>query len=436
MKPVNWPFLRTPMPHIVRAEGVYLYDAEGRRILDAAGGAIVANIGHGRRRVADAVGDTTLRTTYVVPPWTTPSRNALVEALETHWLPPELRRIHVTSGGSEAVEAALKLAVTYHAGRGDTRRVRILARSPSYHGTTWTTTALSGHSARKRGLDHALPVMPVAPTPQPLHCPLGAHHPDCGRYYVEATAACIEQAGPETLAALIAEPIVGSSGGAVVPPETYLPGIAELCRQHGLLLIFDEVMTGFGRTGKPFAYQHWPVTPDILIAGKGLAGGYAPLGGVFASEDIGATMEHAGYPVMFHTFGAHPAACAAAAEVLSILVEENLVNQAALRGAYLARALSDAFADHPHVAETRGRGLLQAIEVVQDRDTLTPYPEANDVTRRIVAAALRRGVFFYGGGTGSVRDILCMGPAFIIDESEIDHLVAVLQESVEEVTGA
>jgi adenosylmethionine-8-amino-7-oxononanoate aminotransferase len=435
MTGVNWPFLRTDNLTIVRAEGVHLYTADGRCLLDAAGGAIVANIGHGRARVAERVGEVTRQCTYVVPPWITPSRQALAEVLERDWLPPSLSRIHITSGGSEAVEAALKMALQYQAAIGASGRTTIVSRSISYHGTTVATTALSGHPARKRGLEQALVTHPQAPTPYPLRCPLGRHHPDAASYYLDALRKTIEAEGPERIAALIAEPITGSSGGAIVPPPGYWPGVRRLCDEHGIVLILDEVMTGFGRTGRNFGYQHWDIEPDILISGKGLAGGYAPIGGVYASERIGAALKTAGMNVMFHTFGAHPAACAAAAEVLTILGEENLVERAARAGAVLKARLQEAFAEHPRVAEVRGEGLLLAIEIVRDRGTLEPYPEADAVSGRVIGRALHKGVFFYGGGTGNVRDIVCLGPPFIIDDEHIDTMVRVLVEAVDEATG-
>jgi adenosylmethionine-8-amino-7-oxononanoate aminotransferase len=427
---LNWPFLHRNTLNIDRASGVHLYSADGETILDAAGGAIVANIGHGRQRVVDKVAEATLNYTYVVPPWVTPSRRALVEQLEAHWLPEDLRRIHITSGGSEAVESALKLALQYHAARGDSSRSQVISRSVSYHGTTVATTAVSGHPARKKGLEHALTRYPSVATPYPLRCPLGSQHPDAGSYYAELVRDTIVSEGPETIAAVLAEPITGSSGGAIVPPADYWPRVREICDEFGVLLILDEVMTGFGRTGRPFGYQHWDITPDILVSGKGLAGGYAPLGGVFATEAIGSAIEAAGMNVMFHTFGAHPAACAAGAEVLCIIVEEGLVQRAARMGALLHDRLLDAFANHPQVAEVRGLGLLQAIEVVADRDTLTPFPASDAVSNRIVAQGLENGVFYYGGGTGEVRDIVCMGPPFIIDETHIDTMVEVLLKSV------
>lgn len=430
MTTANWPFLDRNTLNIDRASGMYLFTTEGDKILDAAGGAIVANIGHGRQRVVDKVAEATLNYTYVVPPWITPSRRALVEALEAHWLPEELRRIHITSGGSEAVESAMKLALQYHAARGETSRNQIISRSVSYHGTTVATTAISGHPARKKGLEHALPHYPSVATPYPLRCPLGSHHPDAGAYYADLLRETIVAEGAETIAALLAEPITGSSGGAIVPPADYWPRVRKICDEFGVLLILDEVMTGFGRTGLPFGYQHWDITPDILVSGKGLAGGYAPLGGVFATEAIGATIEAAGMSVMFHTFGAHPAACAAGAEVLNIIIEERLVERAARMGALLHDRLVEVFSNHPHVAEVRGQGLLQAIEVVQDLDTLSQFPAEDGVTNRIVAKGLENGVFYYGGGTGEVRDIVCMGPPFIVEESHIETIAEVLLESV------
>ncbi|MEM9623472.1 MAG: aminotransferase class III-fold pyridoxal phosphate-dependent enzyme, partial [Pseudomonadota bacterium] len=344
--------------------------------------------------------------------------------------------VHCTSGGSEANEAAMKIALHYQQAIGQHQRTQILGRSISYHGTTLATASISGHPGRKKGLQDALPEFPGVATPYPLRCPLGAFHPDAGQYYVDLVAKAIHTIGADNIAALLAEPIIGSSGGAIVPPDDYWPGVAQLCRENGILLIMDEVMTGFGRTGLPFGFQHWPYEPDILISGKGLAGGYAPLGGVFATEEIGEAIERAGYQVMFNTFGAHPAACAAAAEVLKILVEEDLVAKGAAMGEYLHQQLSTSFAEHPHVAEIRGKGLFAAIEVVADRETLAMFPQAQNISAKIVAKGLQKGVFYYGGGTGEVRDIVCMGPPFIITQAQVDEIVDTLHVCVNDVVSA
>ncbi|NKB99176.1 MAG: aminotransferase class III-fold pyridoxal phosphate-dependent enzyme [Pseudomonadales bacterium] len=428
MSELKWPFLPGRNISIDRAEGIYLYTDNGQEIIDAAGGAIVACIGHGNDRVVEAIAKATKQTSYIVPPWITPSRQAMLDAL-ADWLPPSLTRVHCTSGGSESNEAAIKIALHYQQAIGETSRTQVIGRSISYHGTTLATASISGHPSRKIGLEASLPNFLEVETPYTLRCPVSANQ---GDYYVDLLAHLIEAEGAENVAALLSEPITGSSGGALVPPDDYWPKVRKLCDDNGILLIMDEVMTGYGRTGQDFGFQHWPIEPDILVGGKGLAGGYAPLGGVFAREAIGEAIEQAGFQVMFNTFGAHPAACAAAAEVLNIMREDNLVQQAATRGDYLSNRLRDLFSNHPHVAETRGKGLLQAIEVVADRETLEQFPKDAQISSKIVVKGLQKGVFFYGGGTGVVRDIVCMGPPLTIDEPALDRIAETLLECVDE----
>ena len=426
----TYPFIPfNPPVSVTRGEGAYLVMEDGSRILDAAGGAIVTNIGHGRSEVAKAVAKATEEEGYVVPPWHTPSRVRLIERLAANWLPPHLSRVHLACGGSEGVESAMKIAIQHFAAVGRPEKCKIVGRSISYHGTTLATTAVAGHAARKRGLEHVLQSYPSTPTPYPLRCPGN----DPAGYYLEAFEATVEAEGPDTIAAFVGEPIVGASGGAIVPPDAYWPGIREICDRHEILLIADEVMTGFGRTGRTFGYQHWPYAPDILVAGKGIAGGYAPLTGVFATEAIAAPIGETDINVMFHTFAAHPAACAAGDKVLEIVERENLVERAATTGEKLMGALSDAIGSHPNVAEIRGRGLLQGVELVADRDTLEQFPIEDNVTGKLVGECLRRGVFLYGGGTGVVRDIMVIGPPFIIDDDDIDRIVGALAGAIDAV---
>lgn len=428
----DWPFLPSASLRITDGEGAWLICDDGRRILDAAGGAIVANVGHGRAEVAEAMARAAAGPSYVVPIWRTPQREAMVERLRKSWLPSDLHHIHVTSGGSEGVEAAVKIALTHFAALGQTRRTKIVSRDLSYHGTTIAMAGLSGHRARKRGLEGFLQRFPSVPTPHPLRSPLGPHHPGAGGDYVRATRQAIEAEGPDTIAALVIEPITGSSGGAIVPPDDYLHGVRALCDEYGLLLIVDEVMTGFGRTGARFAVDHWRLRADILVSGKGLAGGYAAICGVFAAPHVAEPIRAAGLDVMFHTFGALPSACAAADAVLGILEREQLVERAAVLGERLSTALHARLGDHPHVAEIRGRGLLQAVELVRDRDSLAQFDAEAGVTAKVVAKGLDHGVFFYPGGTGVARDIICLGPAFVAREAEIDLMAEVLARSIEE----
>ncbi|HLI66976.1 MAG TPA: aminotransferase class III-fold pyridoxal phosphate-dependent enzyme [Caulobacteraceae bacterium] len=427
----DWPFLPSRSPRIVGGEGAWLIADDGRRILDAAGGAIVVNVGHGRAEVVEAIAKAA--GAYVVPTWRTPEREALVERLRERWLPAGLHHVHLTSGGSEGVEAAVKIALQHHAAKGEVERVKVVARELSYHGTTIAMAGLSGHRGRKRGLEGFLQTFPAIPTPWPLRAPPGV---EPGKAALEATRAAIEAAGPRTVAAIVSEAITGSSGGAIVAPDGYLAGLRALCDEYGVLLIVDEVMTGFGRTGAKFAVDHWGVTPDILVSGKGLAGGYAAICGVFATRAVAEPIVAAGYDVMFHTFAALPSACAAADAVLAILEREDLVERARVMGERLNGQLQARLGQHPNVAEVRGRGLLQAIEIVRDRETLEPFAAEDRVTARVVGKGLGRGVFFYPGGTGAVRDIVCLGPALVATEAEIDMMADVLAASIDDVLAA
>lgn len=431
----DWPFVSANALRIVGGEGAWLIADDGRRILDAAGGAIVSNVGHGRREVVDAMVDGGATASYVVPIWRTPEREALVSRLREHWLPKNLHHIHLTSGGSEGVEAAVKIALQHFSARGQNRRAKIVSRDLSYHGTTLAMAGLSGHHARKRGLEGFLQKFPHVPTPSPLRCPLGRYHPDAAGYYLQATRAAIEAEGPDTIAAFVVECVTGSSGGAIVPPDGYLPGIRALCDEYGILLIVDEVMTGFGRTGAKFAVEHWNLRPDILVAGKGLASGYAAICGVYADPKVAAPIIEQGYDVMFHTFGALPSACAAADSVLTILERENLVARAKVLGKRLNDRLHEHLGRHPNVAEIRGLGLLQAVEIVRDRDTLVPFDQGDKVTNRLVMRGLAHGVFFYPGGTGFARDIICLGPPMVSSEADIDLMASVLAQVVREELG-
>jgi adenosylmethionine-8-amino-7-oxononanoate aminotransferase len=416
---------------VVRAEGAWLFLADGRRILDAAGGAIVANIGHGRREVAKAVARTLEATSYLVPPFATDERIELTERLVERWLPRGLTRVTFTSGGSESMDAALRLARQHHLAAGRPDRWKMIGRDLSYHGTTLGTLSVGGHEKRRKGLEPLLMNWPKAPACYCLRCPLGLSRPSCGVACVDAIETLIEREGPETIAAVVAEPVGGSTAGALVPPDEYWPRLAEICRRHGVLLIADEVMTGFGRTGRNFAVDHWGVVPDILVGGKGLAGGYAPMGGLYTTDAVLAPLVAQGEEFMFYTYAAHPSSCAAALAVLSILEREGLVVRAAEQGKRLLDRLRGALANHPHVAEVRGLGLLLAVELVRDRATREPFPVATKFTNRVVAAGFGHGVFFYPGGAGTARDLVCLGPPFTIGDEEIDLIATALPRAID-----
>ncbi len=284
-----------PAPTIVAGEGCELITADGRRILDAAGGAVVNNIGHGRREVAAAVAACLERTDYVLPVWPTPTRLELIEYLTQQWLPPGFERVFFAGGGSEANDSALRLARSYHLARGDEQRYKVIGRVPSYHGSTLATLSIGGHMARRDGFD-----------------PLLQEHPKVRWDNADALAATIEAANPSTVAAFIAEPVIGASGAALLAPLDYWATVSEVCREYGVLMIADEVMTGFGRTGQRWGHYHDDWEPDIIVAAKGISGGYLPLSMVSATNHVVDTVAAAERNVMYFTYSGHDACCAAA----------------------------------------------------------------------------------------------------------------------------
>jgi adenosylmethionine-8-amino-7-oxononanoate aminotransferase len=433
MSPSRFPFVpgsHGPPLSIARAQGAWLETTDGQRILDAAGGAIMVNVGHGRREVIEAMTRALERVTYAVPVFATEERERLVECLIERWLPGDLARVYLTSGGSESVDAALRLARQHHVAAGRPERWKILGRDLSYHGTTLATLAAGGHEKRRAPFGPLLLDFPKAPACYCLRCPLERTYPECRVACAEALEEVLLREGPETVAAFIAEPVVGSTAGAVDPPPEYWPAVVEVCRRHGVLVIADEVMTGFGRTGRRFGVEHWDVVPDILVGGKGLAGGYAPLGAVFASEAVLEPLAEQGDELMYYTYGGHPSACAAAVAVLEILESEDLVRRAAELGARLRKALQP-LEEHPNVAQVRGLGLLQAVELVRDRETLEPFPAQVGMAMRVVVQGILRGAFFYPGGCGPARDVVCLGPPFSIGDQELELIARILPQAID-----
>jgi adenosylmethionine-8-amino-7-oxononanoate aminotransferase len=416
---------------IARAEGAYLYTADGRRILDAAAGAIAANIGHGHPEVVEAAARALAEVSYVVPPFVTEHRARLVERLQRAWLPRGLTRCIFASGGSEAVDLALRIARQYFVARGEAKRWRVIGRELSYHGTTFSTLDVGGHAKRRKGMEPWLHDFPKAPACYALRCASCRGERACNLRCADGVEEAIERAGAETVAAVILEPIGGSTAGALVPPDGYLPRVAEICRQRGVLLIADEVMCGFGRTGARFAVDHWGVLPDLMIAGKGLAAGYAPMSGVYATDAVAEPIGAAGMEVMYYTYSAHPASCAIADKVLEIMERDGLVARAATSGERLRQRLVAELGDHPNVAEIRGRGLLQAIELVRDRATGEPFPAEAKAAGAVVGAGLAHGAFFYPGGCAPAQDVVVLGPPLNASDAELDECAALLRKALD-----
>jgi adenosylmethionine-8-amino-7-oxononanoate aminotransferase len=401
----RYPFTRVANrpPLVVATEGSELILDDGRRILDAAGGAVVTNIGHGRHEVADAVSAAMRSIDYVVPTWATPNRVALVERLADRWLPDGFDHVYFAGGGSEATDTAVRVARSYHLARGDEGRYKVLARVPSYHGATVTTLAIGGHMARRSGLDPLLAEWPKVPWN------------DAG-----ALASAIEAAGPDTVAAFMAEPVIGASAGALVADDDYWQQIMEICEHYGILLIADEVMTGFGRTGLTWGHQHDPVRPDVLVSAKGLGGGYVPMSMVSASNHVLDTISDAGGSVMFFTYSGPDAMCAGALAVLDIMERENLVERAASMGERLQSSLRSALDGHRRVTEVRGRGLMIGAEL------------SGVTAAAAVDACVERGMWVYPAGSGpAVADALLFAPPLTVSEDEIDRIVAITVDALD-----
>ncbi|MGH2464897.1 MAG: aspartate aminotransferase family protein [Candidatus Limnocylindrales bacterium] len=407
----------------VRAAGSTIWDSSGEPYLDAAGGAVVVGVGHGRGSVAEAMAEQAGRLAYAHgSAFTTEPLEAY--ALEVaHHLPQDDPAIYPVSGGSEAIETALKLVRAYHIARGEPNRWVVLARWGSYHGNTLGALDLSGRKplrrpyegwlGRFRHLSAAYPYRAGEP---------GANALGSADELAAELERAIQAAEPGSVAAFVAEPIVGATLAAVVPPDGYWSAIAEVCRRHGVLLVADEVMTGFGRTGRWFGVDHWGIRPDLLVAAKGATSGYWSFGFVSADGPIVETVLGAGPFVHGFTFSHSVVGAAVAREVLRILETEDLVSASADKGERLKALLVERLGAHPNVGEIRGRGLMVGIELVMDRASRTPFPRSRRIVESVVARARAAGLLVYSGtgnADGVDGDVILLGPPFVVTDAEL-----------------
>jgi hypothetical protein len=419
------------LPTAVRGEGVWLWDADGRRYLDGSGGAAVVNVGHGRREIAEAMARQAGAVAYVHgTQFTTGVLEEYASRLAAH-APAGCTRLYLVSGGSEANETAIKLARAYQVAVGRPERHKVLTAATSYHGATLAALAASGRPALRAPYAPLLPAAHHAAAPFCYHCALHREFPSCGVACAEDLEAAILREGPSTVAAFLAEPVIGASAGAAVPPDDYARRAREICARHGVLYVADEVMTGFGRTGRFFASDRPEAAPDIVTCGKGMSGGSVPAGGVLAGERIVEAVERAGGFVHGFTFSHHPVVAAACLATLDILEREGLVARAEALGPVLGRALSALLA-HPHVGDVRGRGLLWAVEIVEDRAARRPFPRARRRAEAVAARALARGLVTYpsGGALGPDGDLLLIAPPFVIGEDEMAGIAGTLDAAL------
>jgi len=426
-------------PKIVRGEGCWLVDERGKRYLDAVGGAYVANLGHSNPEIADAIAQQARQFGYLSGTMFThgPAEELAAELAAT--LPGDLSKLYFLCSGSEAVEAALKLARQYWVERGRPGKHKIIALAPGYHGSTLLALSASAREAYKAMFRPWLVDVHRIPAPYPYRCECGGLSSSCPTCSAAVLEEAIEQLGAGQVAAFIAEPVGGSSTGGSTPRPEYFRRVREICDRHDVLFIADEILCGAGRTGTWWAIEPYGVTPDIMTLGKGISGGYAPLSAVAAPERIvDAIAQGSGNLMHAQTFSHHPVSCAAGLAAVRYLKQHGLVERCARMGRVLHERLAP-LAALPHVGDVRGRGLLAGIEFVEDKATRAPFPRAARFAETFADAALDAGLTVWpnvGHADGTNGDLAMVAPPFIVTEQEIDEIVRRFAEALESTTVA
>lgn len=427
-------------PHVVdSASECYLFLEGGRRILDGCAGAAVAVIGHGSQAVRDAMIEQSCKVSYVhTGAYTTSAAEELANLLLDE-NPFGFSKAFFVGSGSEATDSALKLARQYFYEKGQTRRTRFVSRHQAYHGNTVAAMSLSSNMARRVPYENAL-MLPEVSFVSSANTYRGLKTGESEDEYAVRLVAEVDKhfqlLGPDTVVAFVAETIVGATAGCLAPPRGYFSGVRQLCNKYGILLILDEVMCGTGRTGTYFAFEQddTDVVPDIVTIGKGLGGGYAPIAGILVHEKvIGSLRKGSASFNHGHTYQAHPVSCAMALAVQQVIRDQRLVQSCAAKGRVLAGLLYDAFKQHKHVGDIRGRGLFWSLEFVQDRATKQPFESSRAVGLKIQQKAFDLGLAVYPGqGTadGWLGDHILLAPPLIIEVNELEMMVKLLREAV------
>ena len=423
---------RQRRPLIARAEGVYMWDVHGNRFLDGSSGAMVSNLGHSNPRVLAAMRAQMERATFA---YRLHFENEPAETLAAELvreMPGDLNRVFFVSGGSEATESCLKMARSWALATGQPERWKVIARDPSYHGSTLGALAVTGYGPLTEPYAPMFQAMPKIPAPR-AYLERDNLSPEArGHKYAEMLTEAIEREGPESVLAFIMEPVGGASTGALVAPDSYYARVREICDRYGILLIYDEVMSGVGRTGRFLAADHWGITPDLVALSKGFASGYSPLGAMIVPNRlVEAVLDAGGFP-HGHTYAGNPLACAAGLAVLRELREGGLIANAAARGESLLARLRTLQARFPWIGDVRGKGLLTAIEFVSDRETMAVLPPALNAHARVVELAYERGLIVYSRRTrgGYEGDHIMVCPPLIVTEAQLDELTETLADAL------
>ena len=427
-------------PVAVGGEGCYLIDSTGKRYLDGSGGAAVSCLGHGDRAVTEAIKAQLDKLAFAHTGFlTSEPAEALADLLIAH-APGRLDRVYLVSGGSEATEAAIKLARQYWVEKGEPQRGRLIARKQSYHGNTIGALSAGGNEWRRAQFGPLLlDVSHIEPCYEYRYRAEDESPEAYGRRAADALEAEILRLGPETVMAFMAEPVVGATAGALPPAPGYFRRIREICDKYGVLLILDEVMCGMGRTGTLFAFEQDGVAPDILCIAKGLGAGYQPIGAMLCTSDIyDAIADGSGFFQHGHTYIGHPVAAAAGHAVVSAILDRGLVDRVKVQGDKLMARLQDRFGQHPHIGDLRGRGLFRGIELVDDRDSKAPFDPSRGIAGKIKKAAFEAGLICYpmaGTIDGRSGDHVLLAPPFIIEDAQLDELVDKLSGAIDVALG-
>jgi len=421
--------LNRTFPKAVSAKGIYIIDESGKKYLDASGGAVVVNLGHSVKEVAEAVAAQIEQLGYINGTQFTTEPVEQLSAELAEILPGSLKYSYFLASGSEANEAAVKLARQYWFERGYKNKWKIISRNPSYHGNTLTALSLSGREHYRAVFGPLLTAFPRIPAPDSYR------HPGCKACTGEVLEEQILREGPDNVAAFIVEPIVGSSAGAMVPTPEYYIRVREICRKYDVLIIADEVMAGMGRTGKWFSFQHYDFIPDILTLGKGINAGMVPLSAVVAKKELVDVFANgSGYFNHAQTYSHAPVICAAGVATLRYLKQNKLVERCAQMEAPFFSKLNE-LKKYPVVGDIRGKGLMAAIEFVKDRETKEPFPRSDKFVEHFTDLAFQNGLVVWanvGHVDGTNGDLVMLAPPFTVTEEELDELISLFKKTLEQ----
>lgn len=432
-RPSSMFFWPTPeRPVAVRGEGIHIIDEDGNRYIDASAGPQTANIGHANPRVLAAMAEQAAKISFA---FRSQFKNEPAEAFADELAevtPDGLDMAFFASGGSEAVEAAIKLARQHAIAVGEGSRYKIISRIPSYHGGTLGALSLTGDPQMFGPFAPMMPIMPKIPAPFCAYRPAGQSAEDAAIGFADALEEMILNQGPETVLAFIMEPVGGASTGALTAPDIYYTRTRDICRKYGVLLIYDEVMSGAGRTGKYLAAEHWGIVPDIAVLAKGLASGYVPLGAIMTRREMVQRVEAAGGFAHGHTYSASPFACAVGRAVLKEHLDNDLIGNAARMGDRLKAKLTELMDEFEFIGEVRGRGLLLAFDVVADRATGKALPKDLNAYLELAQEAYDRGLVIYSRRVmdGRRGDHFLISPPLIVTPDQVDEIVGLLREAL------